>query len=74
MVDGIRSTGEFHESLSVVIAKVFESEKMYEYFMGLKQKDGSFLVTKHGEVDVRCVPNCYVRSDPYPLFAEAFTV
>ncbi|KAF8342461.1 terpenoid cyclases/protein prenyltransferase alpha-alpha toroid [Amanita rubescens] len=28
-------------------------EKMHGFFMSLKQKDGSFLVTKHGEVDVR---------------------
>ncbi len=74
MVDGIRSTGEFHEPRSADIAKVFESEKMYKYFMNLKQKDGSFLVTKHGEVDVRCVLSCNVRSDPHPHSAEAFIV
>ncbi|KAF7313263.1 Protein farnesyltransferase subunit beta [Mycena kentingensis (nom. inval.)] len=27
--------------------------KMYEFFMSLKQPDGSFLVSKHSEVDVR---------------------
>ena len=30
---------------------------MYKCFMSLKQQDGSFLVTKHGEVDVRYAPN-----------------
>ncbi|KAF8879063.1 terpenoid cyclases/protein prenyltransferase alpha-alpha toroid [Infundibulicybe gibba] len=28
-------------------------EKLYEFFMSLKQPDGSFLVTHHAEVDVR---------------------
>jgi len=28
---------------------------MYRFFMSLKQKDGSFLVAHHSEVDVRCV-------------------
>ncbi|KAG6816896.1 hypothetical protein H0H87_001849 [Tephrocybe sp. NHM501043] len=28
-------------------------KKMYDFFMSLKQSDGSFLVTHHGEVDVR---------------------
>lgn len=31
------------------------SKKMYDFFMSLKQPDGSFLVSHHGEVDVRCV-------------------
>ncbi|KAK2467595.1 hypothetical protein APHAL10511_000450 [Amanita phalloides] len=30
-----------------------DREKMYDFFMSLKQKDGSFHVTRHGEVDVR---------------------
>ncbi|KAM6499858.1 Terpenoid cyclases/protein prenyltransferase alpha-alpha toroid [Amanita muscaria] len=30
-----------------------DREKMYKFFMSLKQKDGSFLVSKHSEVDVR---------------------
>lgn len=30
---------------------------MYKCFMSLKQQDGSFLVAKHGEVDVRCALN-----------------
>lgn len=29
------------------------SKKMYGFFMSLKQPDGSFLVSHHGEVDVR---------------------
>ena len=28
---------------------------MYDFFMSLKQADGSFLVCHYGEVDVRCV-------------------
>lgn len=28
---------------------------MYKFFMSLKQKDGSFLVAHHSEVDVRYV-------------------
>ena len=28
-------------------------QKMYDFFMSLKQRDGSFLVSHHGEVDVR---------------------
>ena len=37
------------------------SEKMYQFFMSLKQPDGSFLVAHHAEVDVRYVfsPNPY---------------
>lgn len=31
------------------------SEKMYRFFMSLKQKDGSFMVAHHSEVDVRYV-------------------
>lgn len=31
------------------------SKKMYDFFMSLKQPDGSFLVSHHGEVDVRYV-------------------
>jgi prenyltransferase beta subunit len=31
------------------------SEKMYNFFMSLKQKDGSFMVAHHSEVDVRYV-------------------
>ena len=31
------------------------SEKMYKFFMSLKQKDGSFMVTHHSEGDVRYV-------------------
>ena len=31
------------------------SEKMYKFFMSLKQKDGSFMVAHHSEVDVRYV-------------------
>ncbi|KZT05705.1 terpenoid cyclases/Protein prenyltransferase [Laetiporus sulphureus 93-53] len=30
-----------------------DRKKMYEFFMSLKQEDGSFLVTRDGEVDVR---------------------
>jgi hypothetical protein len=30
---------------------------MYKCFVRLKQPDGSFLVTDHGEVDVRCALN-----------------
>ncbi|PFH45619.1 hypothetical protein AMATHDRAFT_77974 [Amanita thiersii Skay4041] len=30
-----------------------DRKKMYNFFMSLKQKDGSFLVAKHAEVDVR---------------------
>ncbi|PPQ69089.1 hypothetical protein CVT24_000133 [Panaeolus cyanescens] len=30
-----------------------DREKMYKFFMSLKQKDGSFLVAHHSEVDVR---------------------
>ena len=30
-------------------------QKMYKFFMSLKQPDGSFLVSHHGEVDVRSV-------------------
>ncbi|CAA7266680.1 unnamed protein product [Cyclocybe aegerita] len=30
-----------------------DREKMYRFFMSLKQKDGSFLVAHHSEVDVR---------------------
>lgn len=28
-------------------------EKLYKFFMSLKQPDGSFIVSHHGEVDVR---------------------
>ena len=37
-----------HRSLTEVHRK-----KMYDFFMSLKQPDGSFLVSHHGEVDVR---------------------
>ncbi|KAF8637723.1 hypothetical protein AX17_002626 [Amanita inopinata Kibby_2008] len=30
-----------------------DRDKMYKFFMSLKQKDGSFLVARHAEVDVR---------------------
>jgi prenyltransferase beta subunit len=30
-------------------------EKLYKFFMSLKEPDGSFLVTHHAEVDVRFV-------------------
>ncbi|KAH9840869.1 terpenoid cyclases/Protein prenyltransferase [Rhodofomes roseus] len=30
-----------------------DRQKMYEFFMSVKQSDGSFLVSHHGEVDVR---------------------
>ncbi|KAI0824323.1 terpenoid cyclases/Protein prenyltransferase [Trametes gibbosa] len=32
-----------------------DRKKMYDFFMSLKQPDGSFLVSHHGEVDVRGV-------------------
>jgi len=32
--------------------------KMYQWFMSLKQPDGSFLVSKYGEVDMRHVDVC----------------
>ena len=35
---------------------------MYDFFMSLKQADGSFLVCHHGEVDVRCVRLLVVSS------------
>lgn len=42
---------------SLILAKnwIGRSKKMYKYFMSLKQKDGSFLVAHHAEVDVRSV-------------------
>ena len=39
---------------------------MYSFFMSLKQKDGSFLVARHSEVDVRCAS--YYSS--FPLFSN----
>ena len=36
--------------------KGYDSEGMYNFFMSLKQPDGSFLVARHSEVDVRCAP------------------
>lgn len=35
------------------------SKKMHDFFMSLKQSDGSFLVSYHGEVDVRWVVAFY---------------
>ncbi|OBZ72750.1 Protein farnesyltransferase subunit beta [Grifola frondosa] len=33
--------------------EVIDRQKMYKFFMSLKQQDGSFLVMHHGEVDMR---------------------
>lgn len=41
--------------LHEIKAEVGTREKIYKFFMSLKQPDGSFLVTHHAEVDVRCV-------------------
>jgi protein farnesyltransferase subunit beta len=32
-----------------------QREKLYKFFMSLKQADGSFLVTHHAEVDMRYI-------------------
>ena len=32
-----------------------DRKKMYEWFMSLKEPDGSFLVSRNAEVDMRCV-------------------
>src|SRR5713226_7668150 len=31
----------------------FRRDKLYKWYMSLKQSDGSFIVSTHGEVDVR---------------------
>jgi protein farnesyltransferase subunit beta len=55
--DGTRSTGEYDqysfEGIPVLTSK--KRKKMYNFFMSLKQPDGSFLVAHHSEVDVRYV-------------------
>lgn len=56
MVDGIRSIGT--SRTKAVNERPFHSfcknrQKMYNFFMSLKQPDGSFIVCKGGEVDVR---------------------
>jgi protein farnesyltransferase subunit beta len=37
----------------IVILFLCHRDKMYNFFMSLKQPDGSFLVAHHAEVDVR---------------------
>jgi len=52
--------GSDRQVMTRVILLVFkylithDRERMYKFFMSLKQKDGSFLVARHSEVDVRC--------------------
>ena len=52
-LDGIKSTGALPHHSRLRINNTLLREKMYEWFMSLKQKDGSFLVSNHSEVDVR---------------------
>ena len=54
-VDGIRSTGMSpSRSYSIFAAHAtLTREKLYTFFMSLKQPDGSFLVGHHAEIDVR---------------------
>lgn len=55
---GIRSTGVF-ESLSLPFSLLARRtnlcirEKLYAFFMSLKQPDGSFFVAHEAEIDVR---------------------
>ena len=44
-------------------------KKMYNFFMSLKEPDGSFLVTHHAEVDVRCVV-----FPPFPVHVLKYTL
>ena len=48
------------------------SEKMYGFFMSVKQKDGSFMVARHSEVDVRYVYQILISfaSQVYHVVAE----
>lgn len=57
---GIRSTGMF-ESLPLPFSllapcaepRIYYRQKLYAFFMSLKQPDGSFLVAHEAEIDVR---------------------
>jgi protein farnesyltransferase subunit beta len=39
-----------------------DRDKMYKFFMSLKQKDGSFMVARHSEVDVRGIYSLLIIS------------
>ena len=52
-------------------------EKLYKWYMSLKQPDGSFIVSDHGEVDVRYVCTLLTNAFLFLLFMvwiEASTV
>jgi len=53
VVGGTRSTGELLNFLHDNSTNRCGREGMYKFFMSLKQQDGSFLVSRHSEVDVR---------------------
>lgn len=51
---GMRSIGAcFHDLIACDGIHACQSKGIYKFFMSLKQKDGSFLVAHHSEVDVR---------------------
>jgi len=52
--DGIKSTGAYpFPPCSPIVINSEYSEAIYKFFMSLKQRDGSFHVAHHSEVDVR---------------------
>jgi protein farnesyltransferase subunit beta len=52
---GTKLTGAFivHITRFEASSGIDSRQKLYEFFMSLKQPDGSFLVAEHMEVDVR---------------------
>lgn len=56
------SIGVFIIYQSLVDDLILASEKMYKFFMSLKQPDGSFIVSKNAEVDVRAVYSVLVTA------------
>lgn len=50
---GIKLIGELYHSYAPYTHLNVFREKIYAFFMSLKQPDGSFLVAHHAEVDVR---------------------
>jgi hypothetical protein len=66
---GIKSIGvSLNERIEYPVLIFCRREKMYSFFMSLKQPDGSFVVTSHAEVDVRCGFHAFIPIQCFILY------
>lgn len=69
-VAGTKSTGALTITSTQPPPNAFGRDKLYKWYMSLKQPDGSFIVSNHGEVDVRYACNLSTCIFSFSLFPD----